>query len=261
MTTSGNPMQCADVANYSCIDYASWYYNSSPGPVVPCQPNANALPSTVFDNDTTMNRSVLTPFNLTPSTKYTCKTSSGELSWDPAGGSNNDGQLTIHGTVFIDGSAYVDQLANKAYSYQGVGTIMLSGSFSMQAGNLCAVLSSNGKACDLSTSSGWDPKAKALAIVADGNGNSAGPSQAIVPTGLGAYVKNAQYQGILAGTNSIGMETSAEVQGPIMSVFGSVSASQSLDLTFPPIAFAPSSSPGQPPPPALLLAPTEFQGG
>jgi hypothetical protein len=261
MTTSGNPTQCADSANYSCIDYASWYYNSSPSPVVSCEPGPDALPSTVFDGDTTMNRSVVASFNLTPSTKYSCQTSGGELSWDPAGGPNGDGQLTVKGTVFIDGSAYVDQIANRAYSYKGIGTIMLSGSFSMQAGNLCAVLSSNGKQCDLSPSSGWDPKTTALAIVADGSGYSSGPSGAMVPAGQSAYVKTAQFQGILAGTNSIGMETSAEVQGPIMSVFGSVSASQSLDLTFPPIPFAPASSPGQPPPPAELLAPSEFQGG
>jgi PilX N-terminal len=261
MTTSGNPLECANTANYSCIDYASWYYNSSPGPVVPCEPGPNALPSTTFDGNPTVYRSNPTPFNLTPSTEYTCRTPGGELSWDPAGGSNGDGQLTIRGTVFIDGSAYVDQIANRAYSYKGIGTIMLSGSFSMQAGNLCAVLTSNGKQCDLTSSNGWDPKTTALAIVADGTGNSSGPSGAIVPVGLSAYVKTAQYQGILAGTNSIGMETSAEVQGPIMSVFGSVSASQSLDLTFPPIPFAPASSPGQPPPPAELQAPIEFQGG
>jgi hypothetical protein len=261
MTTSGNPSQCLDAANYSCIDYASWYYNASPGPVVPCEPAPDALPSTVFDGDTTMNRSVVSSFNLTPSTSYTCQTSSGELSWDPDGGPNGDGQLKIGGTVFIDGSAYIDQIANRAYTYTGVGTIMLSGSFSMQSGHLCAVLSSDEKACNLTPTSGWDPKLTALAIVADGNGYFVGPTQANVPAGFSTFVKSAQYQGILAGTNSIEMDTSAEVQGPIMSVFGAVSASQSLNLTFPPIPFAPSSSPGQPPPPAELDPPEQFEGG
>ena len=205
-----------------------------------------------------MNQSVLASFNLTPSTAYNCQTETGELSWNPSGGSNGDGQLKIRGTVFIDGSAYVDQIANRAYTYTGVGSLMLSGSFSMQAGHLCAVLTSNGRACDLTPTSGWQPQTTALAIVADGNGYAGSPAGAVVPTGFSASVKSSEYQGILAGTNSIEMNTSAAVQGPIMSVFGAVSASQSLDLTFPPIPFAPSSSPGQPPPPAELLEPRDF---
>jgi len=262
VTTSGVPANCANTANYSCIDYLSWYYNASPGPTVGCNPAANALPPSTFETDTTMNQSVLMSFNLTPATAYTCQTLGGELSWNPSGGSNGDGQLTIDGTVFIDGSAHVNQISNRAYSYTGVGQIMLSGSFSMQSGYLCSVLTGNGKACNLSSTNGWDPKKAALAIVADGNGFSGSPgSEAAVPAGFSAYVKNAQYQGIIAGTNSIDLNTGGEVQGPVMSVFGSVSASQSLDLTFPSLAFAPSSSPGQPPPPAELLAPRYFSGG
>jgi hypothetical protein len=258
MTTSANAVECADDVNFTCINYGEWYYNSSPGPVVGCNPAAGALPSSVFDGDTVMNRSVLASFNLTPAAAYTCKTETGELSWNPSGGTNGDGQLTIKGTVFIDGSAYVNKIANRAYSYTGVGTIMLSGSFSMQGGWLCAVLTSNGRACDLTCASCWVPQTTALAIVADGNGYAGSPSGAVVPTGFSASVKSSEYQGILAGTNSIEMDTSAAVQGPIMSVFGAVSASQSLNLTFPPIPFAPSSSPGQPPPPAELLEAREF---
>jgi len=240
----------------------SWYYNSSPGPTVSCDPAPNALLARTFETDTTMNQSVLTSFNLTPATSYKCKTLTGELSWNASGGSNGDGQLTIDGTVFIDGSAYVQQISNRAFSYTGVGQIMLSGSFSMQSGYLCAVLTSNGRACDLTSTNGWDPKKAALAIVADGNGFAGSPgNQAAVPAGFGAYVKNAQYQGILAATNSVDLNTGGEVQGPVMSVFGAVSASQSLNLTFPSLAFAPSSSPGQPPPPADLLAPRYFSGG
>jgi hypothetical protein len=131
----------------------------------------------------------------------------------------------------------------------------------MQSGWLCAVLTTSGKACDLTATTAWNPITTALAIVADGNGYAGSPVEARVPTGYSVSVKNAQYQGILAGTNSINLETSAEVQGPIMSVFGAVSASQALSLTFPPLTFAPSSSPGQPPPPAKLLAPQDFAGG
>jgi hypothetical protein len=261
MTTSGVPANCADTANYSCINYASWYYAASPGPTLPCT-NAGGLPSSTFDNDTTMNNSITTSFNLTPATAYSCTTpAGGQLSWNPSGGSNGDGQLTVNGTVFIDGSAYINQIANRVYSYTGVGSIMLSGSFSMQGGNMCAVLTANGKACDLTTTSNWDPKQVALAIIANGNGYAAGPSAANVPVGDSAFVKSSQFQGILAGTNTMNMDTTAQVQGPIMSVFGQVTPSQSLNLTFPPIPFAPVSSPGQPPPSAKLLAPVDFAGG
>jgi hypothetical protein len=261
VTTSANAAQCADTVNYSCLDFVSWYANASPGPAAPCDPGPNGLASSVFDNDSTLNNSIPTSFNLTPSTKYSCSTLSGNISWDPAGGSNGDGQLTISGTVYIDGSAYVGPQSNKVYSYSGVGAIMLSGSFSMSGDNMCAVLTSNGKACDTSSTAPWDPQKNALAIVADGNGYGAGPTAANVPVGDSFDIKTSQYQGILAGTNTVNMDTTSQVQGPLMSVNGNVTPSQSLNLTFPPLPFAPSSAPGQPPPKAILLSPREYGGG
>jgi hypothetical protein len=142
-----------------------------------------------------------------------------------------------------------------------VGAIWLSGSFSMTNVWMCAVLTSNGKACDLSSTSNWDPKNVALAVVANGNGYANGPAEANVACACSADIKGSQLQGILAGTNTVNMDTSSQVQGPIMSVNAAVTPSQSLNLTFPPIPFAPSSSPGQPPPKAVLLAPREYGGG
>jgi hypothetical protein len=261
MTTSANAVQCADTANFSCLDFISWYQNASPGPNAPCDPGPNGLASTVFDTDSTFNNSITTSFNLTPSTPYKCSTIGGELSWDPTGGANGDGQLTISGTVYLDGSAYVGPQANKVYSYTGVGAIFLSGSFSMSGDTMCAVLTSNGRACDTSSTAPWDPQKTALAIVANGNGYSAGPTAANVPIGDSFDIKSSQYQGILAGTNTVNMDTTSQVQGPLMSVNGNVTPSQSLNLTFPPLPFAPSSSPGQPPPKAILLSPREYGGG
>jgi hypothetical protein len=269
MTTSNDAVKCADTANYSCIDYEAWYFNSSPGPAVPCDAHANALPSTVFDGDSVRNNSIPASFNLTPATPYTCKTPAGELSWtpySPADPVKGDGELTIRGTVFIDGSAYVNNPSNKVYTYQGVGSIMLSGSFGMKGAKLCARLTSNGKDCDLlgANPPAWDPNppnGDALAIIADGSGYAAGPTPANVASPYGAEVTTAQFQGIVAATNGVNMNTSTQVQGPIMSVDAAVLPSQSLNLTFPPIPFAPSSAPGQPPPPAQLLAPRDFAGG
>ena len=257
MTTSNTPAQCADTANFSCLDFDNWYQAASPGPYDRCP----GLPAATFDNDSTRNNSIPTSFNLTPSTAYTCETLTGKLDWNPAGGANGDGQLTVNGTVYIDGSAYVGARGSNVYSYTGVGAIWLGGSFSMQGRELCAVLTANGKQCDVSASSNWDPKKNALAIIANGNGYFGGPTEANVAFPDSADVKSAQFQGILAGTNAINMDTLSEVQGPIMSVNNAVTPSNSLNLTFPPIPFAPSSAPGQPPPMAVLLAPREYGGG
>jgi hypothetical protein len=258
MTTSNTPALCADTANYSCLDFDNWYQAASPGPYDPCP----GLPRSVFDNNSTRDNSVPTSFNLTPSTPYTCETATGgRLKWDPTGGVNGDGQLTINGTVYIDGSAYVGSQGNKVYSYAGVGAIWLSGSFSMTNAEMCAALIKQGQwQCDMSASSNWNPNKIALAIVANGNGYAGGPSDANVACACSADIKTSQFQGILAGTNTINMDTSSQVQGPIMSVNAAVIPSQSLNLTFPPIPFAPSSAPGQPPPKAVLLAPREYGG-
>jgi hypothetical protein len=260
MTTSNTPTQCMDTTHYSCLDFDQWYQAASPGPYDPC-PGLNA---SVFDNDSTRNDSIdslpgPTSFNLTPSTPYTCETLSGKLDWNPTGGTNHDGQLTIKGTVYIDGSAYIGPQSNKVYSYTGVGAIWLSGSFAMSGDMMCAALTSNGKHCDTNTAN-WHPTETALAIIANGNGYSGGPNPANVAIGDSADIKTAEYQGILAGTNTINMDTSSQVQGPIMSVNSAVTPSQSLNLTFPSLPFAPSSSPGQPPPKAVLLAPREYGG-
>jgi hypothetical protein len=267
LTTSNNAVQCADAANYSCIDYNAWYYNSSPGPGVPCNPAPDALQPAVFDGDSTRNNSVSTSFNLTPSSSYTCRTPNGELSWDPTGGDNNDGLLTIRGTVYIDGSAYVDTPPNKAFSYQGMGAIMLTGSFAMKNSKLCATLTSDGKHCDVTgANTAWDPNppnGSALVIMADGSGftSVSTGNPAYVPSPYGFDLTSSEFQGVLAGTNGVNMDTTTQVQGPIMSVNAAVLPSQSLNLTFPPIPFAPSSAPGQPPAPATLLSPREYQGG
>jgi hypothetical protein len=327
MTTSppyGSAAFCADTVNYSCLDFQTWYGKASPGPAAPCNNGPNRLPDSTFDGNTSFDNSVTPAFNLTPTTPYSCTTLGGSISWDPAGGANGQGLLTINGTVYIDGSAYVTQPSNQVYSYTGIGGIMLSGTLLMPPGSaLCASLTSNGKACDITgvsttatgvnaqnsttvnvasttgfpssgwfalegtnvtytgktatsltgcsahpatvggetvTGNAWDPKKSALAIIANGNGYSGLPVAAQVASGIGIDAKGAQFQGILAATNSVNLSTTSQIQGPIMSVFGQVSPSQSLNLTFPPLPFAPSSAPGQPPTPAILLSPREYGG-
>jgi hypothetical protein len=70
------------------------------------------------------------PFNLTPGTSYTCKNVNGELSWNAA-----THALTVSGTIFIDGSAYINNGA--VNTYKGQAALYLSG-FLLKNSKLCA---------------------------------------------------------------------------------------------------------------------------
>jgi hypothetical protein len=226
-----------------------WHRYSSPGPYFPCVTSSGAVP--VFDTDTALNNSAGggSPQNLTPSGAYSCTTPSGQISWNP--GSKT---LTIGGTVYIDGSAYIS--AGSGTTYNGVGTIVLSGTFSMDNHTqMCA-----NTACDPDT---WDPNTEALIIVANGDGaGCCGQSQ--VDPGRSIEIKKASFQGGLIGNKDIDASvTGTEVIGPIISVNGAVFAGQGSDASFPPIHFAPAGTGGitQPPPPGELLAPRNYGGG
>src|SRR5206468_10176224 len=99
----------------------------------------------VSDPDATrltyMNNSAGTQ-NLTPAFDYRCQTLGGELSWN-----NTSKTLTIKGTIFIDGSAYVQNGAVNLYRGQGV--IYLRGTLFMKSASLCGAV--NNSACDLRT--------------------------------------------------------------------------------------------------------------
>jgi Tfp pilus assembly protein PilX len=142
-------------------DAAGWYQNADPGPKHPCKSGTTPGPlaSSVFDNDTTQNNSILSPFNLTPSTSYSCQSQSGtgQLTWDAS-----NKLLTISGVVFIDGGVTVTQSAR----YSGKGTIYVGGQFSFtgQTTTLCAV-----QYCFFSQ---WNPNTTMLMIVALGAGTA-----------------------------------------------------------------------------------------
>src|SRR5207253_74209 len=90
------------------VYWDQWYLNANPGPFYPCTTSTGPVPT--FDTDqnsqspssNTRNNSLLTAFNLTPSSSYTCITDGGQISWNAA-----THALTLAGTIFIDGSAYI----------------------------------------------------------------------------------------------------------------------------------------------------------
>src|SRR5207247_8016411 len=115
-----------------------------------------------FDNNTVRDFSVTTAWNLTPATAYDCWTDGGELAWNPT-----TKVLTVNGTFFIDGTAFIDN--GNVNSYTGLGTLYLSGVFLLKNSKLCAVKLANGTGCDTAN---WNPNTRALIIVANAAGDS-----------------------------------------------------------------------------------------
>ena len=83
-----------------------------------------------------------------------------------------------------------------------------------------------------------------------------------VIAGQGINIKSSDFQGGLIANKDIGVDTTSKMQGPMISVYHTVNAGQSNDLTFPPILFAPSGA-AHPRPAARsqLLPPQQFGGG
>jgi hypothetical protein len=237
-----NPTQIAPPT----VNWDAWYLNASPGPYYPCLAPSGAVPT--FDNDqgspaapnvAKRNFSLINPFNVTPAGSYTCRSAGGELSWNAS-----THVLTLRGTIFIDGSAYIENGAEN--TYQGQGTIYLSGTFLIKNSTLCARLAASGATCD---TPGWDPNANVLVIVANG------PGGIQVPAGDSIQLVSSNYQGALYGTNAVDIGTTAQAIGPI--VGSTVYLGQSTATSFPSLTIAPAGMPGsrviyaQPNPPQL----------
>lgn len=226
-----------------------WYKTASPGAYAPCKTTSGVLPSntgswaTAFDGDVPagsspnsvyMNRSVPGAFDLTPSAgAYSCKTSIGELSWDPnAKDANNNTvpTLTVKGTVFIDGNARIAPTSVPLIRVVGVGTIYVSGSFVLSGTNLCAAYVFSTKNCDwaLPGAGHWDVSKNFLAVAAGvvgGGGQSETPD-----TSTSVELKSVGFQGEITAANKVDVTTQSYFQGPL--VEKSMTLGQSL-TTYP----------------------------
>ena len=191
-------------------DFAGWYTNSLPGPNQDCT-TKSAAPNTPPQFDTPTNgvyvRDNNNPLqNLTPNYSYTCRVGpasapDGELSWD-----NSTKTLTVHGTIYIDGSAKIDN--NTLNRYVGQATIYLSGTFYLN-GKLCGGVS--GSTCDFNS---WDPNTTLLGIIANGIGPTGNSS---VPSGDSIYVANGgAFQGAFYATGNLDYGNNAFSDGPMI---------------------------------------------
>jgi hypothetical protein len=211
-------------------DWTKWYLNADPGPYYPCVVKLGTPPT--FDNDqgsastpdpTKRNNSVLDVFDLTPLLPYTCKTPGGELSWNPL-----THVLTVKGTVYIDGSVVVDNGGTD--TYDGQGSLYVSGTMLIKNTKLCAVADPSGNC----TTSGWDPNSRLVVFVADGHGGQ-------VPANDSIQLVSATFQGALYGTWAIENDTTSNVIGPMIG--STVILGQSVTTSFPAIRIVPTGMP------------------
>jgi Tfp pilus assembly protein PilX len=248
---SGGYTQTADPINAPTLtntDWDNYYATSTISRLSPCA--AGGLASTSFDGDTTRNNNLVTPFNLTPGTNYTCQTKNsngyviGELDWDAS-----SHILSIRGTVFIDGNVTINGLVkyrgvNKyglhpsgSDGSDGLGGVMVmyvSGTVSLSnSGVFCGwdtvhdTAASNGSTCDFSA---WTPGTSMFMFVAKGG----------VTLNQSSF-----FQGAIFSEGNVSLGQSAQTEGPIIT--NTLTLGQSIQMKpLPGLADLPLGAPGNP---------------
>jgi len=225
-------------------DYAGWYSNALPGPQQGCVIVSGTPPT--FDTNYPARDNNVPVQNLTPTSSYTCRVGpesspDGEISWNA-----ESRVLTLRGTLFIDGSAKIDN--NVVNEYNGQATLYLSGTFYLN-GQLCGATAAG--VCDFDA---WNPNTEMLTIVANGNGGNS--------TNLGdsVFINNgAKFQGAIYATNNITLGNNAHVDGPMVASQIVVS-NNVITSSFPNITSVPVGMPGNPSVYAQPNPPQRFAG-
>lgn len=214
-------------------NFAGWYHYSKPGPLNPCDPTKSSAPSTwpSFDNNTVLDNSLPTVVDLTPSTGYVCQIDAADqISWTPS-----TRTLVVRGTIYIDGS--VTSSASTVV-FSGNGAIYMSGTFLLKNATFCSKLKTN-NSCDAA----WDGS-NLLVLVTNGAGTGGSGPQDQVAAGDGIEMKSSNFQGALYGTHTIEIDTTSNVQAPMVS--GKEIISQHGGSPFPQLINVPFGIPGNP---------------
>lgn len=248
-----------------------WYMAASPGPYFPCKtstgtPSNTGNWATAFDGDqgtvpdvSHMNRSIVGAFDLAPASAYSCKTTWGELSYDPNQTINGVTlpTLTVHGTVFIDGNARIAPTNKQVIRVVGVGTIYVAGSLVISGTNVCAAVS--GTNCDWSKPGAghWDVSQNFLAIVAGvvGGGGQSETSDSTISITL----RSAGFQGELTATNKTEVSQASQTQGPLVQR-GMVLTNSLRTYQFGTLSDVPTATPDNQITSVRVAAPTGFSG-
>jgi Tfp pilus assembly protein PilX len=229
-------------------DWDNYYQYSTISVIHPC--NAGGLAGSNFDGDTTRNNNLVTPFNLTPTTSYTCQTKNsngyviGELDWDAT-----NHILSVRGTVFIDGNVTINGLVK----YRGVnkygahpagsgGTDGLGGMMVMYVSGTVS-LANQGVFC------GWNTNNDTAAYTGstcDFNAWTPGTSMFMFVTGGGVTLNQQSYfQGAIYSAGNVTLGQSAQTEGPLIT--NTITLGQSVQMKpLPGLADLPLGAPGNP---------------
>jgi hypothetical protein len=249
-------------------DFLSWWTYADPGPNFPCQSPTGSPPmwdnNTSFDLTSTTQGSITIAnqpatngiVDLTPSTAdYDCKGSDGvsEIKW-----TRSTKTLYVNGTFYIDGSGTISATP---VQYTGDGTVYVSGTFLIKNAIVCAYLVSAKTGCDTSA---WLTTANPPILMIAANGYSLGGSTATCPcnqtaTNDSVEIKSSWFQGGLYGTRQIEIDTSSNMQGPMVS--GTEIISQSAGAPFPHFPTVPTGTPGNGISSYIVEAPKYYSGG
>ena len=140
-------------------------------------------------------------------------------------GSGNPGNLTIYGTVFIDGN--IDLSGNDYIEYQGVGTIYVNGTVTLEAGAVLCAVPISGSPC----LGNFDTTLNMLELVAINAGNAA---DGWTMTG------SSNYEGIAFLNGNFNGGERLLINGSVIADTGTFSGANALMDTFS----APINSPG-----------------
>lgn len=221
------------------VNWDAWYANANPGPYYPCTTVSGTPPAFESGDQgvlpnvdlTKRNNSIASVVNLTPSASYSCHTVGGDLTWNAT-----TKVLTVNGTMYIDGSAKIDN--GSVNSYSGFATIYLSGTLLIKNSSMCAEIADG--AC---STSNWTSNSRMLVFVAGGNGSNAG-AQSQTGAGNGISLVSARFQGALYATYGIDIATTSNADGPLDGA--PVKVGQSVNSTWPAFTVVPSGMPGNP---------------
>lgn len=137
------------------LDWPTMYSSADLGPASPCT-TGSFTPGSIgggFDNNGSVDSSLGT-VDLTPTSSYTCRSATGEISWN-----NSTSTLTVDGVIFIDGDV---QLARNVRAvYQGRATIYVNGDLDLtNQFEFCGI-----SACDDT----WDTYVNAVIFAVSGD--------------------------------------------------------------------------------------------
>ena len=221
------------------VNWDAWYANANPGPYYPCTTVSGTPPAFESGDQgvlpnvdlTKRNNSIASVVDLTPSTSYNCHTVGGDLAWNAT-----TKVLSVNGTMYIDGSAKIENGAVNTYS--GFATIYLSGTLLIKNSQMCAEV-----AAGTCSTSAWTSNSRMLVFVAGGNGSNPGV-QSQTGSGNGILLNSAKFQGALYATYGIDIATTSNADGPLDG--SPVKVGQSVNSTWPAFTVVPAGMPGNP---------------